>query len=55
VYTDSVLTFASPVTSCQPNQRGPNDYFSAPRMSTDGLHCCIDKIILGVRGVTVMP
>jgi hypothetical protein len=46
VYTDSVLTFKSPVTSCQPSERGPNDSFTAPVLSTDGLSCCYDKIIL---------
>jgi hypothetical protein len=51
VYTQSVLTFASPVTSCQPSQRGPNDYFSAPIRSSDGKSCCYDKIILRAKGV----
>lgn len=51
VFTDNVLTFASPAASCQPDQRGPNDYFSAPRASADGLHCCIAKITLRARGV----
>jgi hypothetical protein len=46
VYTDSVLTFKSPVTSCQPSQRGPSDSFTAPVLSPDGLNCCYDKIIL---------
>lgn len=51
VFTDNVLTFASPAASCQPDQRGPNDYFSAPQASADGLHCCIEKITLRARGV----
>jgi hypothetical protein len=46
VYTDSVLTFKSPVTSCQPSQRGPSDTFTAPVLSKDGLNCCYDKIVL---------
>ncbi|MBN1653571.1 MAG: hypothetical protein JXA30_07320 [Deltaproteobacteria bacterium] len=46
VFTDSVLTFEKPVSSCQPTQAGANDYFSAPVRSSDGLHCCYDKIIL---------
>ena len=46
VFTQSVLTFSSPVTSCQPSQAGKTDYFSAPVLSPDGLHCCYDKIIL---------
>jgi hypothetical protein len=46
VFTQSVLTFSSPVTTCQPNQAGTTDYFSAPVLSRDGLHCCYDEIIL---------
>jgi hypothetical protein len=53
VYTQSVLTFESPVTSCQPSQRGPNDYFSTPIRSVDGKNCCYDKIILRAKGVPV--
>jgi hypothetical protein len=57
VFTNTVLTFAAPASSCQPNQRGPNDYFSAPQASTDGLHCCIAMVTLRSRGVpaTTMP
>jgi hypothetical protein len=46
VWTQNVLTFSMPVTSCQPDQAGGSDYFSAPVLSKDGLHCCWDKIIL---------
>jgi hypothetical protein len=46
VFTQSVLTFSAPVTSCQPSQAGTTDYFSAPVLSPDKLHCCYDKIIL---------
>ena len=46
VWRQNVLTFSQPVTSCQPRSRGSADYFSAPTLSTDGLHCCWDKIIL---------
>jgi hypothetical protein len=53
VFTQSVLTFESPVTSCQPSQHGPNDYFSAPIRSMDGRNCCYDKIILRARGAPV--
>jgi hypothetical protein len=45
VWRQNVLTFSQPVTSCQPNQKGAAD-FSAPTLSTDGLHCCWDKIVL---------
>lgn len=52
VFTSSVITFASSAKSvCQPAQRGSNDYFSAPRLSADGLRCCIGKIILRAQGV----
>jgi hypothetical protein len=46
VYLKSVLTFNKPVTSCQPDQAGKNDYFSAPILSPDGLHCCYDEIVM---------
>lgn len=46
VFVQNVMTFAQPVTSCQPDRKGSTDYFSAPTLSTDGLHCCWDKIIL---------
>lgn len=46
IWLQNVLTFAEPVTSCQPDRIGSNDYFSAPILSPDGLHCCWDKIIL---------
>ena len=49
VFTQSVLTFASPVESCQPNQAGAADHFSAPVLSADGLHCCYDEIILSAQ------
>jgi hypothetical protein len=51
IFVDSVLTFATPATTCQPNQRGPTDYYSAPTLSPDGLRCCYGKIILRSRGV----
>lgn len=46
IWLQNVLTFSMPVTSCQPNQKGSVDSFSAPTLSTDGLHCCWDKIVL---------
>lgn len=51
IFLDSVVTFASPATTCQPNLRGPTDYYSAPVLSSDGLHCCFGKIVLRSRGV----
>jgi hypothetical protein len=46
VFEKSVLTFTSPVTSCQPSTASEVDFFSAPILSPDGLSCCIDKMIL---------
>jgi hypothetical protein len=46
IWLQNVLTFSMPVTSCQPNQKGAVDSFSAPTLSPDGLHCCWDKIVL---------
>ena len=52
VFTSTVLTFAAPdPTACQPNTRGPNDYFAAPRSSPDGKKCCVSRIILRAQGV----
>jgi hypothetical protein len=52
IFTSSVVTFASPAkSSCLPAQRGATDYFTAPRVSADGLRCCIDKITLRSQGV----
>lgn len=46
IWTQNVLTFKEPEETCQPNRIGSNDYFSAPILSPDGLHCCWDKIIM---------
>lgn len=48
IFTQNVLTFEKPVqmATCQPTQAGRTDYFSAPILSKDGLHCCYEKIIL---------
>lgn len=52
VFTHTVLTFASPAaSSCDPSVRGQDDYFSAPETSSDGTHCCYDKITLRGQGV----
>ncbi len=48
-FEKSVLTFASPVTSCQPTSAPEVDYFSAPILSPDGLNCCIEKMILKAK------
>ncbi|HXX67816.1 MAG TPA: hypothetical protein VEK07_11570 [Polyangiaceae bacterium] len=52
IFTSTTITFASSQPSaCQPQVRGTNDYFSAPQASSDGLHCCIAKVILRAEGV----
>ncbi len=52
IFTSTTLTFASAQASaCQPIQLGTNDYFSAPQASTNGLQCCISKVILRAQGV----
>jgi hypothetical protein len=48
-FEKSVLTFESPVTSCQPSSAPEVDYFSAPILSPDGLHCCYEKMILKAK------
>jgi hypothetical protein len=52
VFKSTVMTTAdSDPAACTPTVRGTNDYFSAPRASPDGKHCCIAKIILRAQGV----
>ena len=52
VFTSTVVTTAdSDPAACTPSVRGTNDYFSAPRSSADGLHCCVSKLILRGQGV----
>jgi hypothetical protein len=46
VFEKSVVTMAEPVTSCQPSIAAKVDYFSAPVLSPDGLHCCFEQVIL---------
>lgn len=46
VFEKSVLTFASPIGSCQPTSASEIDYFSVPIRSPDGLNCCFEKMIL---------
>jgi hypothetical protein len=48
-FEKSVLTFTSPVTSCQPTSAAEVDYFSAPILSPDGLNCCFEKLILKAK------
>ena len=52
VFTGTVVTTAdSDPAACTPSERGTNDYFSAPRTSQDGQHCCVAKLILRAQGV----
>lgn len=52
VFTSTTLTLSSRQTSsCQPSVRGLNDYFSVPMASSDGLECCISRIVLRAQGV----
>lgn len=59
VYTNTVLSMdMSDPNACQPIMRGMNDFASKPRVSSDGKHCCIDRIVLrasGVMATTVDP
>jgi hypothetical protein len=52
VFTNTVMTFAKPeAKACQPNTRGANDYFSSPIASSDGLRCCVARLVLRAQGV----
>jgi hypothetical protein len=47
VFTNTVLSMdMSDPDACQPVMRGSNDFASKPRVSADGKHCCIDRIVL---------
>jgi hypothetical protein len=52
VFEDVVLSMRMPEpAACVLNNRGMNDYVSKSRVSADGMHCCIDRIVLRVDGV----
>jgi hypothetical protein len=52
VFTNTVLAMdMSDPNACQPVIRGMNDFASKPRVSADGKHCCIDRIVLRAAGV----
>jgi hypothetical protein len=52
IFTDTVLTLAtSEPEACQPDSFGPNDYYSAPLISTDGVKCCFERMVLREDGV----
>ena len=53
IFTNSVLTMANADPSaCEPLDRGMRDFASKARVSADGKHCCIDRIVLRAQGVT---
>jgi hypothetical protein len=52
IFTNTVLSMdTSDPNACQPVMRGMNDFASKPRVSADGKHCCIDRIVLRAAGV----
>jgi hypothetical protein len=52
VFTNTVLSMdTSAPDACEPVTRGMNDFASKPRVSKDGKHCCIDRIVLRAAGV----
>ena len=52
IFEDIVLTMRMPEPgACALNNGGMNDYVSKSRVSADGLHCCIDRIVLRAEGV----
>ena len=59
IFTNTVLSMDMPDPSaCEPVMRGMNDFASKPRVSADGKHCCIDRIVLRaprVMATTVDP
>jgi hypothetical protein len=59
IFTNTVLSMKmSDADACQPVMRGMNDFASKPRVSADGKHCCIDRIVLrasGVAATTIDP
>jgi hypothetical protein len=52
IFEDIVLTMRDPEPgACALNNAGMNDYVSEARVSADGLHCCIDRVVLRAEGV----
>lgn len=51
VFTNTVMDFAKAEPgACKGSARGSDDYFSGPVASTDGVHCCVDRIVLRLSG-----
>jgi hypothetical protein len=52
VFTHTVMSMdAKDADACEPVIRGTSDFASKPRISADGRHCCIDRIVLRASGV----
>jgi hypothetical protein len=52
IFEDIVLTMQDPEPgACALNNRGMNDYVTKSRVSADGRHCCIDRIVLRAQDV----
>jgi hypothetical protein len=52
VFTETVLSMeTSEPDACEPLTRGMTDFASKARVSADGKHCCIDRIVLRAQGV----
>lgn len=52
IFENIVLTMRNPEPgACVLNNRGTNDYATKSRVSEDGLHCCIDRMVLRAFGV----
>jgi hypothetical protein len=52
IFENIVLTMQKPEPgACALNNRGMTDYATSSRVSADGLHCCIDRIVLRADGV----
>lgn len=52
VFTATTVTFAdAEAAACQPIVRGINDFFTDPKVSSDGKQCTFDRIVLRAEGV----
>jgi hypothetical protein len=52
VFTNTVFSIKmSDPSACDILWRGATDYASEARVSADGKHCCIDRIVLRAEGV----
>jgi hypothetical protein len=52
LFTSAVLQFKdSEPNACIPREKGATDYYSPPRVSSDGKTCCLSKITLRSQGI----